>query len=169
MNTWILPALWLGPNPLMDIWRTFQLTAHHDDLIPITIVILGTAVVLAVFSRRQRVHVRAALVMYALALFLIVLSAIPERARMDVGGQSPSCRRTLIGGLCVGEARQHHHLRRRPVPHSPFPTPGAARPHGGRGIHGSRTVAALAQWSDALQHRCHLRRHDRSDRFFAAR
>ncbi len=77
MNTWVFPAFWLEPNPLTDIWRSFQLTAHHDDLLKITILILGTAVVLAVFSPRQRVHVRAALVMFGLALFFIVLSAIP--------------------------------------------------------------------------------------------
>ena len=46
-------------------------------MLQITIVILGTAVVLAVLARRQRAHVRAALVMYALAFFLMVLSAIP--------------------------------------------------------------------------------------------
>ncbi|MGD1102530.1 MAG: hypothetical protein ABSA59_10730 [Terriglobia bacterium] len=77
MNTWVFPAFWLEPNPLTDIWRSFQLTAHRDDLLQITIVILGTAAVLAILSRRHRVHVRVALV----------------------------CRRTLIGGLCGGEAR----------------------------------------------------------------
>ena len=77
MNSWVLPAFWLEHNPLTDVWRSFQFTANHDELLKITIVILGTAMVLAVLSRRHRAHVRAALVMFALALVLIALSATP--------------------------------------------------------------------------------------------
>ena len=77
MNTWFLPGFWPGVNPLPDIWRSLLQTAHHDGLVNITIAILGTAAVLALFSRRQRVHVRAALVMYGLAVFFIALSAVP--------------------------------------------------------------------------------------------
>jgi small-conductance mechanosensitive channel len=101
MNIWILPALWLGPNPLMDIWRTLQLAARRDDLIPITIVILGTAVVLAVFSRRQRVHVRVALVLYALALFLIVLSTIPEGLGWTLAAKTLHAAGLLMVGFAV--------------------------------------------------------------------
>ena len=78
MSTWVSLALWLQLNPLMDIWRSFQLTAHHDDLLEVSIVIMGTAVVLALLSPRHRTHVRVALVMYGMALSLIALSAIPS-------------------------------------------------------------------------------------------
>lgn len=77
MNTWVFPAFWLQPNPLTEVWRSFQLTADHDDLLQITIAILGTAAVLAIVSRRQRAHVHTALVLYALAFLLMVVSAIP--------------------------------------------------------------------------------------------
>ncbi len=69
-------AFWQS-NPFADIWRTFQLTAHHDDLLPISIAIVGIGAVLAAVSRRHRRHVRVALVMYALAFLLMVLSVIP--------------------------------------------------------------------------------------------
>ena len=71
-----LPAFWPGAHLLSEIWRNFQQTAHRDGLFNITLVILGAAVVIALLSRRQRMHVRAALVMYGLALFFIALSAI---------------------------------------------------------------------------------------------
>ena len=77
MNFWFFPAFWLETNPLTDIWRAFRNIAHSDDLIPITILILGMVLVLTLLMPRQRTHVRAVLVMYSLALFLLVLSAIP--------------------------------------------------------------------------------------------
>jgi small-conductance mechanosensitive channel/CRP-like cAMP-binding protein len=77
MITWPFSASSWQPNPLSDIWRSFQLTAHHDDLLQVIIIVVGTAVVLALFSRRQRPHIHAALMMFSLAIFLVVCSAFP--------------------------------------------------------------------------------------------
>ena len=51
MNTWVFTGFWPGANPLPEIWRTFQLIGQHDDLLLITVVILGTSAVLAILSR----------------------------------------------------------------------------------------------------------------------
>ena len=100
MNTWVFPAFWLELNPLIEIWRSFKLTAHSDDLFQVSIFILGTSMALAVLMRRHRPHVRAALVMYALALFLFVLSAIPAA----LGWPSVSSTLHAAGLLLVGLA-----------------------------------------------------------------
>jgi small-conductance mechanosensitive channel/CRP-like cAMP-binding protein len=98
MNTGVLLAFWQGSNPLIDIWRSFQSTAKHDELLTISFAILGASAVLVALSRRHRAHVRAALVMYALALALMVFSAIPEAFGL------PSAARALhaAGLLLVG-------------------------------------------------------------------
>ena len=83
MSTWVLAAFWLEANPLTEVWRSFQLIAQHDALLHITIAILGTAAVLAILVRRQRAHVRTALVLYALAFILMALSAIPAALGME--------------------------------------------------------------------------------------
>jgi len=101
MNTWVFPALWLGTNPLTDIWRSFQVTARHDDLLLITLVILGTSAVLAILTRRQRPHVRVALVMYALALFLIFLSAVPATLGWQLLAKTLYAAGLLLVGFAV--------------------------------------------------------------------
>ena len=101
MNTWVFPAFWLQANPLTEIWRSLQITAQRDDLLPISIVILGTAVVLAVLSRRQRTHVRTALVMYALALFLFVLSAAPAALGWGLAAKTLHAAGLLLVGFAV--------------------------------------------------------------------
>ncbi len=83
MQTGVFPAFWLALNPLIHIWDSFQAVAHHDELLQMTIGILSVSAVLAGFSRRQRPHVRTALVMYALAFFLMTLSAIPAAIGWD--------------------------------------------------------------------------------------
>ena len=101
MNTWALLAFWLKPNPLKDIWQSFLLIAHDDKLLSITIVILGLAVLLAVMSPRQRVHVRVALVMYALALFLMGLSAAPAALGWDQATKTLHAAGLLLLGFAV--------------------------------------------------------------------
>lgn len=83
MHTGVWLVLWRGPKPLIDIWRSFEQVARHDELLKITLAIVGTSIVLAVLARRQRVHVRAALVMYALAFLLMLFSAIPAALGLD--------------------------------------------------------------------------------------
>jgi small-conductance mechanosensitive channel/CRP-like cAMP-binding protein len=101
MNTWVFPALWLGLKPLTDIWRNLKDIAHGDDLIPLTILIIGTAVVLAVLMPRQRVHVRAGLAMLALALPLIVLSAVPAALGWPSAANALHAAGLLLVGFAV--------------------------------------------------------------------
>ncbi len=77
MNTGVLLPIWPGTNPLVDVWQSFLQIAHHDELLKISLAIVITSALLAVLARRQRVHIRAALVMYALAFVLMAFSAIP--------------------------------------------------------------------------------------------
>ena len=77
MSTWVFAAFGQEINPLTDIVRNFQLIAKQDYLLPIIIIFLGTAAVLAVLAPRQRVHIRTALLMFGLALVLMFLSAVP--------------------------------------------------------------------------------------------
>jgi small-conductance mechanosensitive channel/CRP-like cAMP-binding protein len=100
-STVLFPAFWGKANPLIDLWRSFQTNARQDDLFPISIVILGTAVVLAVFWRRQRPHVRTALIMYALALFLFVLSAFPAVLGWSVAAKTLHAAGLLLLGFAV--------------------------------------------------------------------
>ena len=77
MNTGVLLPIWPGTNPLVDVWRSFLQIAHHDELLKISLAIVITSALLAVLARGQRIHIRAALVMYALAFVLMAFSAIP--------------------------------------------------------------------------------------------
>jgi small-conductance mechanosensitive channel/CRP-like cAMP-binding protein len=77
MTTWFLLAFWPQTNLLIDIWRNFQLIARDDELLTLSIVILGTAAVLAVVVPRQRLHIRSALLMFMIALFLMIFSSVP--------------------------------------------------------------------------------------------
>ncbi len=101
MHTWIFLAAWLDANPLIDVWRSLQIIARHDDLLHISLGILGTAVVLGAFWRRQRPHVRTALVMYALALFLMVLSAIPAALGWATATKTLHAAGLLLVGFAV--------------------------------------------------------------------
>ncbi len=77
MSIWLGAAFWQEFNPLTDILRNFQLIAKQDYLLPIIIIFLGTATVLAVVAPRQRVQIRTALLMFGFALVLMFLSAVP--------------------------------------------------------------------------------------------
>jgi len=77
MSTWVLSAIWLQWNVLAEVGHNLRLIATQDDLLPLTLIVLGTALVLAVLARRQRVHIRVALVMFVTALVLIFLSGVP--------------------------------------------------------------------------------------------
>jgi small-conductance mechanosensitive channel/CRP-like cAMP-binding protein len=99
MNIWVLPAFWLETNPLTDIWGSFQFIAHRDNLLEITIGILGTAVVLAILARSQRTHIRKALILYALALILMVLSAIPSALGIELATKALHSAGLLLVGF----------------------------------------------------------------------
>jgi small-conductance mechanosensitive channel/CRP-like cAMP-binding protein len=101
MHTWVLPAFLLDGNPLMAVWRSFQAVAKHDDLLEISLGILGTAFVLAALFRRQRPHVRTALVMYALALFIMAFSAIPDALGWDTATKTLHAAGLLFVGFAV--------------------------------------------------------------------
>jgi len=101
MHTWVLPAFWLAPNPLLDIWKSFQAVAHHDELLQITIGIVGTSLVLAALWRQQRRHVRTALVMYGLAFVLMALSAIPAALGWDSATKTLHAAGLLLVGFAV--------------------------------------------------------------------
>jgi small-conductance mechanosensitive channel/CRP-like cAMP-binding protein len=101
MKTWVLPAFWLQANPLIDAWRSFQLIARRDDLLYLSIVILGTAIVLAVLVPRQRTHIRVALVMFAMAFLLMVLSAIPATLGMESATKALHAAGLLLMGFAL--------------------------------------------------------------------
>ncbi|MFZ0959298.1 MAG: mechanosensitive ion channel family protein [Terriglobia bacterium] len=101
MNIWALLAFWLRASPLMDAWRIFQVAAQRDELLHLSILILGTAMVLAVLAPRQRMHIRVALVMYALALFLIAFSAIPESLGWPSAGKALHAAGFLLVGFSL--------------------------------------------------------------------
>ncbi len=82
MNTWTLPAVLLDANPLIDFWRNFQLVARNDSFLEISIGILVPAALLGLLARRQRQHVRTALILYALGIILMTISAIPAALDM---------------------------------------------------------------------------------------
>ena len=169
MNPWALAAIWLDANPLISVWRSFQQIAHSDDLLSVTLGILGTAILLAVFSRRQRAHVRVALVMYGAALFLMALSAFPA----TIGWQAATRTLHAAGLLLVGFALVKLTsiiLFDVVLCLTPLSPPQVLRDlMVAGGYIGSRTLAALALRRNPLQHRRHLRRHDRGHRFLPAR
>jgi small-conductance mechanosensitive channel/CRP-like cAMP-binding protein len=101
MNTWVLAAYWLEANLLTDIWRSFQLIARHDEILQITVGVLGTAAALAALSRRHRVHVHTALVIYALAFFLMAFSAIPAAFGWDTATKALHAAGLLLVGCAV--------------------------------------------------------------------
>jgi len=101
MHILALLALWIDADPLIELWRSFQTVAHHDDLLQISFAILGTASVLAAFSRRQRPHVKAAIVMYGVALILMVLSALPASLGWDTATKALHAAGLLLVGFAV--------------------------------------------------------------------
>ena len=101
MNTWVFPAIWPHADPLIDVWRSFQQSAQHDSLFPISVIIVGTSVLLAVVSRRQRPHVRTALTLYALALFLFVLAAAPAALGWTTAAKTLHAAALLLIGFAV--------------------------------------------------------------------
>lgn len=101
MNAWVLPAFWWEPNPLTEIWQSFRLVAHHDNLLQITIAILATAAVVRLLSRRQRRHVHTVLVLYAVACFFMALSAIPPVFGLDTATKVLHAAGLLLVGLAL--------------------------------------------------------------------
>lgn len=101
MKNWIFPALWIALNPLIDFWRSFQTVAHHDGLLRITLAFVGVAGVLGIFSRRQRRHVKTALVFFVLAVFLMVLSAIPNALAWDSATKTLHAAGLLFLGIAI--------------------------------------------------------------------
>lgn len=97
----MLPALWPAQAPLLDVWRSFQQIAQHDDLLRISVGILGAAAVLASFYRRQRVHVRSALAMYVLAFFLMASSAIPAALGWEQATKTLHAAGLLLVGCAI--------------------------------------------------------------------
>lgn len=83
MHTWVFPAFLFELNPLLDVWRSFENVARRDSLLQNTIAILAVAGVLVLISRRQRHHIKSALVMYGLAFFLMAFSAVPAAMGWD--------------------------------------------------------------------------------------
>ena len=77
METWVLLAFSWQSNPLTDIWHGLGNTVQRDDLLHVIVAIVGVAIVLALVARRQLRHIHSALVMFALAVLLILLSAVP--------------------------------------------------------------------------------------------
>jgi small-conductance mechanosensitive channel/CRP-like cAMP-binding protein len=77
MSIRLAAEFWLGTNPLTEILRNFQSLAKQDFLLPIIIIFLGTATVLAMLAPRQRARLRATLLIFGLALVLIFFSAVP--------------------------------------------------------------------------------------------
>jgi small-conductance mechanosensitive channel/CRP-like cAMP-binding protein len=66
-----------------------------------TLWIVGAALVLGIFSRRQRRHVRIALVMYGLALFLMALSAVPAALGWETATKTLHAAGLLFVGFAV--------------------------------------------------------------------
>jgi len=98
MTSWVLPAFWLEVNPLTDIWRSFRHLAHEHSLLETTVAILGTSLVLAILARRHRVHIRTALVLYALAFILMAIAAIPNALGMERATQALLAAAMLLVG-----------------------------------------------------------------------
>ena len=101
MNASYLPASWLALNTGAEIWQSFLRTARGDDLYSVSLLIVGTALVLAILARRQRTHVRAALVMYVLSLLLTGLSAIPATLGWLAGGKALHSAGLLLLGCAL--------------------------------------------------------------------
>ena len=101
MNTWGVPALWLGTKTLSEIARSFQLIAKQDDLLWTAVIFLGTAAVMAVLVRRQRTHIHAALLMFVLALVLLLTSAVPAALGLVLIAKSLHNAGLLMLGLAL--------------------------------------------------------------------
>jgi small-conductance mechanosensitive channel/CRP-like cAMP-binding protein len=99
MSTWVCAAFWLETSTLGDIVRNLQLIAKQDALLTLTLIFLGTAAVLAVLARRQRVHIRAALVLFGVALFLIFLSAVPAAVGWLLAAKALHAAGLLLAGF----------------------------------------------------------------------
>jgi small-conductance mechanosensitive channel/CRP-like cAMP-binding protein len=96
MNIWAVAAFWFKPNLWTDIGRSFLFAARRDDLLTVSIAIVVTALLVLILAHRQRRHVRAALIMYALAIFLMLLSAVPAAL-----GWLPISQTLQAGGLLL--------------------------------------------------------------------
>ncbi len=101
MQNWILPASCLAMNPLHDFWRSFASIARQDELLNISLVVLGIAAVLAVFSRAQRRHVKTALIIFGLAVFLMALSAVPAALAWDPVAKTLHAAGLLLLGIAI--------------------------------------------------------------------
>ena len=101
MGAWVLPALWFMQNPLIEIWRSFELIARHDELLQISIAILATAAVIWLLARRQRMHVHTVLVLYAVAFFLMAISAIPAAYGLDTATKALHAAGLLLVGFAM--------------------------------------------------------------------
>lgn len=101
MEALVIPTLWFAQKPLTDFWRSLQEVVHHDNILQITIVILGISAVVWLASRCQRVHIHAVLVLYAIALFLMVTSAIPAALGMETATKTLHAAGLLLVGFAL--------------------------------------------------------------------
>jgi len=91
----------LGAPLLAEIERILLRIGRQDDLLPISILVVGTAAILAILARRQRGHIRSALVMYVSGLLLIFLSAGPAVLDWNSGAQALHAAGLLLVGFAI--------------------------------------------------------------------
>jgi small-conductance mechanosensitive channel/CRP-like cAMP-binding protein len=99
MSAWV----WIWPD--LHIFNKFmhdlRLMARQDGLFLLTLVFLGAAALLVVSSRRLRAHVRTAVTMFGLALFLIFLSVVPAELGWSTAATALHTAGLLLAGCGV--------------------------------------------------------------------
>ena len=101
MNTFTLAAGWAQTSWLAELARNLLLIIRRDDLLPVSVIVLGSAVILAILARRRHSHIRTALVMYAAGLVIILLSAAPTVLDWTSAARSLHAAGILLIGFAI--------------------------------------------------------------------
>ncbi len=101
MSILVFAGSWFDTSTLARILENLWLTAEQDAVSTVSIIFLISVAVLALLSPRQRAKIRAALMMFATAVIMLLVAAITATAGLPVAAKMIHAVALLFGGFAM--------------------------------------------------------------------